>query len=86
GRAARAFRTPNVDERVVTGPAFGGAFPFPPIPHNFELKTQTSYDVEGGIRIHGGPLDIQTSYYDMHLKNEIHYNPVSFYNYNLDPT
>ncbi|WIG50273.1 MAG: TonB-dependent receptor [Afipia sp.] len=86
GRAARAFRTPNVDERVVTGPAFGGAFPFPPIPQNFELKTQTSYDVEGGIRIHGGPLDIQTSYYDMHLKNEIHYNPVAFYNYNLDPT
>ncbi|MFX5776814.1 hypothetical protein ABTE06_21215, partial [Acinetobacter baumannii] len=39
GRAARAFRTPNVDERVVTGPAFGGAFPFPPIPQNFELKT-----------------------------------------------
>ncbi|MGL4263335.1 MAG: TonB-dependent receptor domain-containing protein, partial [Afipia sp.] len=28
----------------------------------------------------------QTSYYDMHLKNEIHYNPVAFYNYNLDPT
>ena len=86
GRAARAFRTPNVDERVVTGPAFGSTFPFPPIPQNFELKTQTSYDVEGGIRIHGGPLDIQTSFYDMHLKNEIHFNPAAFFNYNLDPT
>ncbi len=86
GRAARAFRTPNVDERVVTGPAFGGTFPFPPIAQNFELKTQTSYDVEGGIKIHGGPLDIQTSYYDMHLKNEIHFNPAAFFNYNLDPT
>jgi len=85
-RAARAFRTPNVDERVVTGPAFGSNFPFPPIAQNFELKTQTSYDVEGGIRIHGGPLDIQTSYYDMHLKNEIHFNPAAFFNYNLDPT
>ena len=85
-RAAQAFRTPNVDERVVTGPAFGGAPFFPPIPQNFQLNTQTSHDVEGGIKIHGGGLDIQTSYYDMHLKNEIHFNPVQFFNYNLDPT
>jgi len=83
-RAAQAFRTPNVDERVVTGPAYDSSFN--PIPQNFALKTQTSYDIEGGVRIHSGPLDIQTSYYDMHLKNEIHYNPVLFYNYNLDPT
>ncbi|CAN5278920.1 TonB-dependent receptor [soil metagenome] len=86
GRAARAFRTPNVDERVVTGPAYAPAPSFAPIPQNFQLNTQTSYDVEGGLRIHGGPLDIQTSYYDMQLKNEIHYNPVQFFNYNLDPT
>jgi len=86
GRAARAFRTPNVDERVVTGPAFGSNFPYPPIAQNFELKTQTSYDLEGGLKIRGGGLDIQTSYYDMHLKNEIHYNPAAFFNYNLDPT
>lgn len=85
-RAARAFRTPNVDERVVTGPAYQSTFPFAPIPQNFELKTQTSWDVEGGVRIHGGPLDIQTSFYDMHLKNEIHFNPAAFFNYNLDPT
>lgn len=86
GRAARAFRTPNVDERVVTGPAFGGAPFFLPISQNFQLNTQTSYDVEGGIRIQSGPLSIQTSVYDMHLKNEIHYNPALFFNYNLDPT
>ncbi|MBN9585786.1 MAG: TonB-dependent receptor [Afipia sp.] len=86
GRAARAFRTPNVDERVVTGPAYLSVPPYTPIPQNFELKTQTSYDVEGGVRIHGGPLDIQSSFYDMHLKNEIHYNPAAFFNYNLDPT
>ena len=85
-RAAQAFRTPNVDERVVTGPAYQGPPFFTPIPQNFQLNTQTSYDVEGGVRIHGGPLDIQTSYYDMHLKNEIHFNPVQFFNYNLDPT
>lgn len=87
GRAARAFRTPNVDERVITGPAYDfSVFPAVGIPQNFQLNTQTSYDVEGGIRIHGGPLDIQTSFYDMHLKNEIHYNPVDMFNYNLDPT
>lgn len=96
GRAARAFRTPNVDERVVTGISqdFNNCLFVPPytcagIPQNFQLKTQTSYDVEGGIKIRGGGLDIQTSFYDMHLKNEIHFNPipgVGFYNYNLDPT
>lgn len=88
-RAAQAFRTPNVDERVITGPAWDcSAYPAPctPIAQNFLLKTQTSYDVEGGVRIRGGGLEIQTSVYDMHLKNEIHYNPVDLYNYNLDPT
>jgi iron complex outermembrane receptor protein len=83
-RAAQAFRTPNIDERVVTGPAYDPFFT--PIPQNFQLKTQTSHDVEVGLKIHGGPLDIQTSFYDMWLKNEIHYNPVQFFNYNLDPT
>lgn len=86
GRAARAFRTPNVDERVVTGPAYAPAPFFTPIPQTFQLNTQTSYDLEGGVRIHGGPLEIQTSFYDMHLKNEIHFNPVAFFNYNLAPT
>lgn len=86
-RAAQAFRTPNVDERVVTGPAYDtSVFPAIPIPQNFALKTQTSHDAEVGLKIHGGPLDIQTSFYDMWLKNEIHYNPVQFFNYNLDPT
>jgi len=85
-RAAQAFRTPNVDERVVTGPAFGPPPDFAPIPQNFALKTQTSYDVEGGLKIHAAAFDFQTSYYDMHLKNEIHFNPVNMFNYNLDPT
>jgi len=77
-RAAQAFRTPNVDERIGSGPFFA--------PGTFNLKTQTSHDVEGGIRIHSGPLDIQSSYYDMRLKNEIQFNPALFYNINLDPT
>jgi iron complex outermembrane receptor protein len=83
-RAARAFRTPNVDERLVTGPAFD-AF-FMPIPQNFILRTQTSYDFEAGLRVRMGALGLQTSLYDMYLTNEIHFDPVNFYNYNLDPT
>lgn len=84
GRAARAFRTPNVDERVGAGPHFDPFFN--PIPSNFALKTQTSYDVEGGFRIRAGRFELQSSIYDMHLKNEIHFNPFLGYNLNLDPT
>lgn len=86
GRAARAFRTPNVDERLITGIAFDPNNFFAPIPQNFQLKTQTSHDIEAGLRFNFGALTIQSSVYDMWLKNEIHYNPVDMYNYNLDPT
>ena len=84
GRAARAFRTPDVDERVASGPAFD-AF-FNPIPGDFKLKTQTSNDVEGGFRIKAGKFEMQSSIYNMDLRNEIHFDPVNFFNYNLDPT
>jgi iron complex outermembrane receptor protein len=84
GRAARAFRTPDVDERVASGPAFD-AF-FNPIPGNFTLKTQTSEDIEGGFRVNAGKFEMQSSIYDMDLVNEIHFDPVNFFNYNLDPT
>jgi iron complex outermembrane receptor protein len=84
GRAARAFRTPDVDERVASGPSFdvfGN-----PIPGNFTLKTQTSNDIEGGFRVKAGKFEMQSSIYDMDLVNEIHFDPVNFFNYNLDPT
>ncbi|HEX9450199.1 MAG TPA: TonB-dependent receptor [Burkholderiales bacterium] len=84
GRAARAFRTPDVDERVASGPAFDVFFN--PIPGTFKLKTQTSHDVEGGFRINAGLFQVQSSIYDMDLVNEIHFDPVNFFNYNLDPT
>jgi iron complex outermembrane receptor protein len=84
GRAARAFRTPDVDERVASGPAFDVFFN--PIPGNFTLKTQTSYDIEGGFRVKAGAFQAQSSIYDMDLVNEIHFDPVNFFNYNLDPT
>jgi iron complex outermembrane receptor protein len=86
GRAARAFRTPDVDERVASGPAFGPPPFFLPISGNFQLKTQTSNDVELGYRIKNGPFQMQTSIYNMNLENEIHFDPVNFFNYNLDPT
>jgi iron complex outermembrane recepter protein len=85
GRAAHAFRTPNVEERVASGPAFD-PIAFLPIPGDFRLKTQTSHDIEGGFRIKSGGFQLQTSVYNMDLENEIHFNPVLFFNTNLDPT
>lgn len=85
GRAARAFRTPDVDERLSSGPSFD-PFTFAAIPQTFQLKTQTSQDIEGGLRIKAGGLQFQSSLYLMDLTNEIHFNPILFYNTNLDPT
>ncbi|WP_128919408.1 TonB-dependent receptor [Bradyrhizobium nanningense] len=85
GRAARAFRTPDVDERLSSGPSFD-PLTFAAIPQTFQLKTQTSHDIEGGLRIKGGGLQLQSSLYLMDLTNEVHFNPVRFYNTNLDPT
>ena len=84
GRAASAFRTPNVDERVSSGPSFDASFN--PIPGTFALKTQTSRDIEAGFRVKAGAFAAQSSLYGMDLDNEIHFDPVNFYNTNLDPT
>jgi iron complex outermembrane receptor protein len=78
GRAARSFRLPTVDERVASSP-FGVATAF-------DLKTQTSHDVEGGIRASAGPLTWQISAYYMLLNNELFFSPANFTNTNLDPT
>ncbi len=78
GRAARSFRVPNVDERI-------GSTPWPNSP-NYAVRTQTSHDWEAGIRLGFGEFQIQSSYYDMRLTDELHYDPVNFINLNLDPT
>lgn len=78
-RAASAFRTPNIDERVGVG-----AFAAPV--KTFDLKIQTSNDVEGGFRIKAGRFELQSSVYNMDLLNEIHFDPVNFVDTNLDPT
>ncbi|MGE3149625.1 MAG: TonB-dependent receptor [Pseudorhodoplanes sp.] len=83
GRWAKSFRVPNVDERVGAITAFNG------IPTNFDLRTQHSRDLEGGVKLHVGTLDVQWSYYDMALTDEIHfrYGPnFESSNTNLDPT
>ncbi len=82
GRAARAFRTPNVEERVASGPLLPAAF----VSQDFRLKTQTSHDIEGGFRVKAGAFQMQSSIYGMDLENEIHFLPALFYNVNLDPT
>jgi iron complex outermembrane recepter protein len=82
GRAGRAFRTPNVEERVASGPLLPVVF----FPQDFRLKTQTSHDIEGGFRVKAGAFQMQSSIYGMDLENEIHFIPALFYNVNLDPT
>jgi len=81
GRAARAFRLGNADERVGAGNPYGFT-----APANFDLKTQTSYDTEGGLRINAARFDFQSSVYVMELNNEIHYLPALGQDINLDPT
>ncbi len=78
GRLARSFRTPNVDERIGVN-----AFPV-----DFNLKTQTSRDLEGGVRGRFGALEWQSSVYAMLLNNEIMFIPFPPIgaNINLDPT
>jgi iron complex outermembrane receptor protein len=76
GRAAQSFRVPNVDERIAVRPGTA----------DFALQTQTSRDIEAGVRAHVGIFDMQWSLYDMYLDNEIHYRPDLFANVNLDPT
>jgi iron complex outermembrane receptor protein len=78
GRLARSFRAPNVDERIGVN-----AFPV-----DFNLKTQTSRDIEGGVRGRFGALEWQSSVYEMDLNNEIMFIPFPPLgaNINLDPT
>jgi len=79
-RVARAFRLANADERVGAGGPFVFTVP------TFDLQTQTSYDIEGGVRIDSGPFSLQSSVYLMRLNNEIHFLPAVAVDINLDPT
>jgi iron complex outermembrane receptor protein len=78
GHVARSFRTPNVDERIGVS-----AFPV-----DFNLKTQTSDEIEGGARGRLGILEWQSSVYAMNLNNELLFIPFPPLgaDINLDPT
>lgn len=76
GRLAQSFRVPNIDERI--SPVV--------YPTDFRLRTQKSDDWEVGVRFQLGSFEVQSSYYDMHLTDELHYSPAVFANTNLDPT
>src|SRR5207247_9461617 len=71
---------PTFDELIGMQPTGFG------IPTNFDLKTQTSHDIEGGVRLRYGAFSLQTSVYDMRLSNELFFSPATFTNTNLDPT
>ncbi|CCG41415.1 TonB-dependent receptor [Magnetospirillum molischianum] len=75
GRLGRSLRLPNVDERVGMG-----------YPTRFTLKPQTSQDVETGLRGRYGRLGWQSSVFLMNLHNELHADPESWVNRNLEPT
>jgi iron complex outermembrane receptor protein len=83
GHVARSFRVPNADERIGQAVAFNWPTP---TPTNFDLRTQTSREIEGGFRVHVGAFDFQSSVYDIEMKDEIFYSPATGTNINLDPT
>lgn len=78
GRLAQSFRVANIDERI-------GSSPFGVTP-DFGLDTQESRDWEAGLRLSYGAFNIQSSYYEMRLTDELQFDPVNFVNTNLDPT
>lgn len=78
GRVGQAMRLPTIDERINQSP-WG-------VTTNFNLKTQVSRDVEVGTRGKWAGLSFETSAYVMELKDELHYNPYTYTNLNLDPT
>lgn len=78
GRIGRSLRLPNVDERVGSAP-YG-------VTTSMQLKTQTSRDIEAGVRGQVGRFDWRASAYAMDLNDEIHYDIQRRINLNLDPT
>ncbi|MDO9411693.1 MAG: TonB-dependent receptor [Pseudolabrys sp.] len=77
-RMAQSFRLPNIDERVGASPVLTVT--------NFDLRTQRSRDYEAGVRFHSSRFDLQSSFYDMYVTDELHFSPITFANTNLDPT
>ena len=79
GKAARSVRFATVDEFFQTDP------------NNFlqtfsPLEPQTSEGIDLGADFIQGETRFDANIFHMNLRNEIHFNPATFANENLDPT
>lgn len=77
-RAGRSVRFGTVDEFFEFTPLFARVFS--------PLKPQTAVHYELGLAYDDGRYSAGVTAYRMNLRNEIHFNPVTFSNDNLDPT
>jgi iron complex outermembrane receptor protein len=78
-KATRSARVATVDELFQVDPTtFLQVFS--------KLDPQTGNGIDLGTRYKRGRLSGQANAYYMRLKNEIHYDPATFSNINLDPT
>ena len=80
GRLGHSFRVATVDEMY---DAFGGPA-FDPLVR--PLRPQTSNDVEAGLEYNADRMMNRISAYAMHLRDEIHFNALTFTNENLMST
>lgn len=75
GRLGSSFRVANIDENRCFFP------PCAPL-----LEPQTSRDKEIGVQWRAGKAAFRASLFDIALRNELHYNAITFTNMNLQPT
>lgn len=84
-RGGRAVRVPTIDERVGTQ-----VNPLTFLPVTFDLKTQTSWDMEAGTEFSVGPVDARVSIFEMNVRDQIAFTPGAItgfgFNTNLDKT
>lgn len=84
-RGGRAVRVPTIDERVGTR-----LDPVTFLPLSFGLDTQTSWDIEAGVRVARGPVDLRVAAFQMHVDDQIAFTPDTIatfgFNTNLDGT
>jgi len=84
-RGGRAVRVPTIDERVGTQ-----LNPITFLALSFDLKTQTSWDMEVGTEFAVGPVDARVSVFQMNVRDQIAFTPGAItgfgFNTNLDKT
>ncbi len=85
GKLGASFRVATVDEIYNQ---FGACDPktFVCTSTLTPLEPQTSHDKEVGAEYNSGATHLRASLYRMDLRNEIHFNAVTFTNMNLSPT